>query len=118
VESGLILPGTVNIRSRAAARRCAGPSRRKEDLKRNGIFLALGVFLISAFCLFATGPQGAPQAASGVAPQAISGVRAWEEKVVIPTYLAGPAELNPLFFFGRSSQGAQGPIMFVPNTPS
>lgn len=33
-----------------------------------------------------------------------------EENIVIPTYEAGPPEPNPLFFFGRSSQGAQAPV--------
>jgi tetratricopeptide (TPR) repeat protein len=39
-----------------------------------------------------------------------STVNIWEKDVVIPTYLAGPPEPNPLFFFGRSSQGAQAPV--------
>jgi hypothetical protein len=39
-----------------------------------------------------------------------SSVKVWETKVVIPTYLAGAPEPNPMFFFGRSSQGAQGPV--------
>ncbi|MCX6631773.1 MAG: DUF5107 domain-containing protein [Candidatus Solibacter sp.] len=37
-------------------------------------------------------------------------VKVWETKAVIPTYLAGAPELNPMFFFGRSSQGAQAPV--------
>jgi tetratricopeptide (TPR) repeat protein len=41
-------------------------------------------------------------------------VKVWEEKAVIPTYLAGPPEQNPMFFFGRSSQGAQGPVYPYP----
>ncbi len=41
-------------------------------------------------------------------------VRVWEEKIVIPTYLAGPPEPNPMFFFGRASQGAQGPVYPYP----
>jgi tetratricopeptide (TPR) repeat protein len=41
-------------------------------------------------------------------------VKVWEEKTVIPTYLAGPPEPNPLFFFGRSSQGAQAPVYPYP----
>lgn len=41
-------------------------------------------------------------------------VRVWEEKTVIPTYLAGPPEPNPMFFFGRASQGAQGPVYPYP----
>jgi tetratricopeptide (TPR) repeat protein len=42
------------------------------------------------------------------------GVRVWEEKTVIPTYLAGAPEPNPMFFFGRQSQGAQGPVYPYP----
>src|ERR1022692_5251627 len=43
-----------------------------------------------------------------------SGVKVWETKAVIPTYLAGDPEPNPMFFFGRSSQGAQGPVYPYP----
>ena len=43
-----------------------------------------------------------------------SGVKAWETKAVIPTYLAGDPEPNPMFFFGRQSQGAQGPVYPYP----
>ncbi len=41
-------------------------------------------------------------------------VRVWEEKTVIPTYLAGLPELNPMFYFGRQSQGAEGRIYPYP----
>ncbi len=37
-----------------------------------------------------------------------------EEKVVIPTYPAGPPEPNPMFYFGRQSQGAKGKIYPYP----
>jgi len=40
--------------------------------------------------------------------------RAWEEKLVIPTYAAGPAEPNPLFYNGRAYQGAKGPVYPYP----
>lgn len=43
-----------------------------------------------------------------------TGVRAWEEDVVIPTYLAGDPEPNPMFFFGRQSQGAEGRVYPYP----
>jgi tetratricopeptide (TPR) repeat protein len=43
-----------------------------------------------------------------------SSVQVREEKTVIPTYLAGDPEPNPMFFFGRMSQGAQGPIYPYP----
>jgi len=50
-----------------------------------------------------------PLYAAGASP-----VRVWEEKTTIPTYLAGPPEPNPMFFFGRSSQGAQAPVYPYP----
>jgi tetratricopeptide (TPR) repeat protein len=43
-----------------------------------------------------------------------SGVRIWETKIVIPTYLAGEPEPNPMFFFGRESQGSLGPVYPYP----
>ena len=43
-----------------------------------------------------------------------SGVRVWETKAVIPTYLAGDPEPNPIFFSGRASQGAQGSVYPYP----
>jgi tetratricopeptide (TPR) repeat protein len=44
----------------------------------------------------------------------VSGVKVWETKIVVPTYLAGDPEPNPSFFFGRQSQGAQGPVYPYP----
>ena len=44
----------------------------------------------------------------------VSPVKVWEEKTVIPTYPAGAPELNPMFFFGRASQGAQAPVYPYP----
>ena len=41
-------------------------------------------------------------------------MKVWETKTVIPTYLAGEPERNPMFFFGRASQGAQGPVYPYP----
>jgi uncharacterized protein DUF5107 len=43
-----------------------------------------------------------------------SSVKMWEEQITIPTYLAGAPEPNPMFFFGRESQGAQGPVYPYP----
>ena len=37
-----------------------------------------------------------------------------EEDVVIPTYLAGEPEKNPIFYFGRMSQGAEGRVYPYP----
>ena len=33
---------------------------------------------------------------------------------VIPTYLSGPPEPNPMFYFGRNSQGAEGRVYPYP----
>ena len=41
-------------------------------------------------------------------------VRAWEENIVIPTYLAGAPEPNPMFNLGGASQGAQGIVYPYP----
>jgi tetratricopeptide (TPR) repeat protein len=37
-----------------------------------------------------------------------------ERRVTIPTYLAGPPERNPMFFFGQGSQGAEGRVYPYP----
>lgn len=41
-------------------------------------------------------------------------VKAWEDKIVIPTYEIGPPEPDPVFYFGRAYQGAQGPVYPYP----
>lgn len=41
-------------------------------------------------------------------------VKAWEESVTIPTYLIGPPDPNPQFYFGGASQGAQHHIYPYP----
>ena len=43
-----------------------------------------------------------------------SSVRVWEQDIVIPTYLAGAPEPNPMFYFGQASQGAEGRIYPYP----
>jgi tetratricopeptide (TPR) repeat protein len=44
----------------------------------------------------------------------VSAVMVWEENTVIPTYLAGSPEPNPMFYLGRQSQGAEGRIYPYP----
>ena len=43
-----------------------------------------------------------------------SPVRIWEEPLTIPTYLVGPPDPNPMFYFGRAYQGAKGMIFPYP----
>jgi len=68
-------------------------------------FLSLPLCLAVAALLIgsslASGAEGSP-------------VKVWETQAVIPTYLAGAPEPNPMFFFGRESQGAQGPVYPYP----
>jgi tetratricopeptide (TPR) repeat protein len=45
---------------------------------------------------------------------ASTGVKVWEEQVTIPTYLIGPPDPNPQFYFGGNSQGAQHRIYPYP----
>jgi tetratricopeptide (TPR) repeat protein len=47
-------------------------------------------------------------------PPATAGVRIWEEEAVIPTYVIGDPEPNPIFYFGKQSQGAQGRVYPYP----
>jgi tetratricopeptide (TPR) repeat protein len=44
----------------------------------------------------------------------VSSVRITEKDIVIPTYVAGPPDPNPMFYFGRQSQGAAGRIYPYP----
>src|SRR4051812_6688758 len=34
-------------------------------------------------------------------------VKIWEDQITIPTYLIGPPDPNPQFYFGGQSQGAE-----------
>jgi len=43
-----------------------------------------------------------------------SAVRIWEQDIVIPTYMAGAPEPNPMFYFGSASQGAEGRVYPYP----
>ncbi len=43
-----------------------------------------------------------------------SSVTATEQDIIIPTYLAGDPEPNPMFYFGRNSQGAEGRVYPYP----
>ena len=45
---------------------------------------------------------------------AAAAVTLTETDEVIPTYLSGPPDPNPMFYFGRNSQGAQGRIYPYP----
>ena len=37
-------------------------------------------------------------------------VKMWEQDIVLPTYLAGEPDPNPVFYFGRAYQGAEGRV--------
>jgi tetratricopeptide (TPR) repeat protein len=51
--------------------------------------------------------------AAGAEPAAPA-AKVWEETIEIPTYRVGPYESNPMFFDGRGSQLAKGPIYPYP----
>src|SRR5215471_20964413 len=56
---------------------------------------------------------GSALASPPTAPAAAA-VKVYEADVVLPTYLAGPPDPNPMFYFGRDSQGAEGRIYPYP----
>ena len=64
------------------------------------LYLCLGVILLGG--------------ASSLRSADASSVKISETTIMIPTYLAGEPERNPMFFFGRESQGAQGPVYPYP----
>ena len=64
--------------------------------------VALAHFLLLAVIL---GPSHSGAAKS---------VRVYETDLTIPTYLSGPPDPNPMFYFGRESQGAEGRIYPYP----
>jgi tetratricopeptide (TPR) repeat protein len=45
---------------------------------------------------------------------ALAAVTVSEKEIVLPTYLAGEPEPNPMFYFGRNSQGAEGRVYPYP----
>ena len=51
---------------------------------------------------------------SFVPARAAESVRIWEESLVVPTYLIEAPDPNPVFYFGRAYQGAQGPVYPYP----
>ena len=44
----------------------------------------------------------------------MSGVKIWEENVVIPTYGIGAADKNPMFLESRVYQGSSGQLNSIP----
>ena len=68
-------------------------------LKLLPVILAVSIWMSSGSLLSAPGSPS---------------VKVWEQKITIPTYLAGEPEPDPMFFFGRASQGAQGPVYPYP----
>jgi len=59
--------------------------------------LSIGVVILSVLTLVHAAP-----------------VRVSEQNIVIPTYLAGDPDPNPMFHLGRSSQGAEGRVYPYP----
>jgi tetratricopeptide (TPR) repeat protein len=53
---------------------------------------------------------------AGTAEAAGGEVRMWEEALTIPTYEAAAADVNPIFYEGRTYQGAKGPVYPYPIT--
>ncbi len=76
------------------------------------LLVTLVALVSAALFLLALAAPGGTAATAFAAGE--PGVRVWEENVVIPTYLAGDPEPNPMFFFGRSSQGALAPVYPYP----
>jgi tetratricopeptide (TPR) repeat protein len=76
-----------------------------EDYAVTGKRIQLRLFLCSTIAFAAM-----LRSANAVA----AAVRVREENIVIPTYVAGEPEPNPMFYFGRNSQGAEGRIYPYP----
>ncbi len=68
-------------------------------IRRNFLILCLSILFLTV------------SASIGAIPDS---VRVWEEDITIPTYLVGPPEPNPMFYFGQASQGAEGRIYPYP----
>jgi tetratricopeptide (TPR) repeat protein len=74
------------------------------EMKMNAKYKTLTVWFILGIVLLSL-----PRYALSQAP-----VRIYEADEVIPTYTAGPPDQNPMFFFGKQSQGAEGRIYPYP----
>src|SRR5690349_21708414 len=48
------------------------------------------------------------------ASAAAASVTVREERITLPTYLAGDPDPDPMFYFGRNSQGAEGRVYPYP----
>jgi tetratricopeptide (TPR) repeat protein len=79
---------------------------------RIAIFAPYAIVLLAFLAVSPATLSGQGKAAS--VPAGNEPARAWEEPLVIPTYLVGPPEPNPIFYTGRSYQGAKGPIYPYP----
>jgi tetratricopeptide (TPR) repeat protein len=75
-----------------------------EKKRVKGSFALLAAWVAALVVVF---PRTLPAAET-------SGVKVWEENIVIPTYPAGAPEPNPIFDLGRNSQGAQGIVYPYP----
>ncbi|MBZ5585866.1 MAG: DUF5107 domain-containing protein, partial [Acidobacteriia bacterium] len=81
-------------------------------------YMAAAALAIAAMVAAQTAKQTGAPAPSATATKtttpapapAAAGVRIWEEEITIPTYVIGDPEPNPIFYFGKGSQGAQGRV--------
>ncbi|MBM3852750.1 MAG: DUF5107 domain-containing protein, partial [Verrucomicrobia bacterium] len=94
------------------AGRPAGKSSRPRRI-RIPISASTPAFAMLLMCRLVTtlslGPLALAAAISAAEP-----VRLTEREETIPTYLSGPPDPNPMFYFGRQSQGAEGRIYPYP----
>lgn len=71
-------------------------------------------FAAAAIVLCVAAFPAAASTRSGSTGPGASAARAWQEPLVLPTYLVGPAETAPMFYHGRAYQGAKGPFYPYP----
>jgi tetratricopeptide (TPR) repeat protein len=76
---------------------------------QKGQVMRIWTWLLLAGLALAPGASLLPAQSS-----AAGAVKVWEQDLVLPTYLAGDPEPNPMFYFGRASQGAEGRVYPYP----
>jgi tetratricopeptide (TPR) repeat protein len=84
--------------------------RRIAALQRRSLTMRYPLICLACLLLVLSALPPAPAAAA----LAESGVKLYERPLVIPTYEVGPPQKNPIFYSGRSYQGAKGPVYPYP----